>query len=771
MKIKEKINKEKVRKRLKEKQKKKENKKKKNNNKKKENNVKLKKNKRKINKKEKGENNNELTNNTLPKEVSLQVIDVEKKLKRKKLKKRIIICIVIILIIILVMFLISLYKWNKIIKDILVCENSIILDSTGNEIAVLGEQRIHKKVSLDEIPEDLINAYVSIEDKNFYKHNGINLKRTIGATISYIKNGGSSSFGGSTITQQLVKNITGENEATVFRKINEWDKAIKTEMVLTKDEILEAYLNIIYVAPNVYGVEMGAEYYFDKNVTDLDLAECAYLAGINHSPNSYNPFYDEIDNSEEIKDRTETVLNVMLEEGYIKKSEYRDAIEEVENGLSFKKGDVKPDGDAVYSYMADATISRVISDLEKEKNMSKTFATNYLYWAGLTIYSTQDSDIQEKTENECKKDKYMLKSTINKEATTQAAMVIIDHTNGQVVACVGGLGEKDTSRGFNRATQALRQTGSAIKPIAVLGPALEEDIITPLTIYNDTLTTFDGNYTPEDCENELGKITVRRAVESSQNIPFVKMMEELGTKKSIKYLKNQGITTLTEGDNNLSLALGGLEKGISPLEMAAAYATIANDGVYIEPIFYTKIEDANGNVIIEPKQKNKVVYSEDTAYVLKELLTQPVEGEKGTAKTCKIDGFEVAAKTGTTNDNYDKWLCGFTKYYTAATWFGFDYNETINEGADSMATQIWSNVMNNIHKDLIKADFDVCDSVEQVEICRETGKIANSSCNDTYIEYFKRNNITHDICGEEHTKTKKKNDDTNGDYKNKKKNI
>lgn len=664
-------------------------------------------------------------------------LDEDGKIEKRKARKRIFVLILIILVVLLIMFLVSLYKWNKILKDIIKCENSVVLDSTGNVIAVLGESRIQEYVKLQDIPKNLVNAYVSIEDKNFYKHNGINVKRTAGAVASYVFNGGSSSFGGSTITQQLVKNITGDNETKISRKVQEWDRAIKTELVLSKDEILETYLNIIYVGPNIYGVEKGAEYYFNKKVSELDLAECAFLAGINNSPNSYNPF-GKNDNSEKIKSRTTTVLNVMLEQGYISNESYDLAVSELQSGLKFNKGKLEPKGDAIYSYMVDATISEVINDLENKKGMSTNFATNYLYFSGLKIYSTQNSDIQREIEKECEKNKYMIKSAQYENTTAQAAMVVMNHNNGQVMGCVGGLGKKTVSRGFNRATQALRQTGSAIKPIAVLGPALEEKIITPVTIYDDTKTVFAEGYSPDDCEKELGEITVRRAVESSQNIPFVKIMEQLTPEKSMKYMEKEGIANLTDGDKNLGLALGGLEKGSSPLEMASAYACIANGGNYIEPTFYTKVENSKGKIILKSKQKSRKVYSEDTAYVLKELLTEPVNGENGTARTCKIDGMEVAAKTGTTNDNYDKWLCGFTKYYTAVTWFGYDVNEPINEGANSMANQIWGNVMREIHRYLIKADFDKPKDVEEVVVCRKSGKVAESGCGEAYVEYFRK---------------------------------
>lgn len=669
----------------------------------------------------------------------------DQKLKKRKKLKRSFILFLLIIIVLLIVFLVSLFKWKSIMKNVITCENSVVVDSTGNVIAVLGESRIQEKVTLDKVPKNLVNAYVSIEDKNFYKHHGINVKRTVGAIGSYILHRGSSSYGGSTITQQLVKNVTGENESSISRKMVEWDRAVKTEMVLSKDEIMQTYLNVIYVGPNVYGVEMGSKYYFNKSVSDLDLAECAFLAGLNHSPNSYNPF-GEKDNSERIKTRSKLVLKIMLEENYISNEEYEDAVKEIDAGLKFKKGDIKPKGDNVYSYMVDATISEAVKDLEKKNKMSTSFATNYLYYSGLKIYSTQNSDIQKNLEEEFNKSRYRVRSEKVDNTTSQAAMVVIDHKNGNVMGCVGGLGEKKNSRGFNRATQALRQTGSAIKPIAVLGPALEEKIVTPVTVYDDKRTTFSTGYNPIDCEKELGNITVRRAVESSQNIPFVKMLEQLTPQKAIKYMQNQGITTLTDEDCDLPLALGGLKKGTTPLEMAGAYATIANNGKYIEPIFYTKIENNKGKVVLKNKQKTKQVYSEDTSYVLKKLLTQPVKGENGTAKICKIDGFEVAAKTGTTNDNYDKWLCGFTKYYTAVTWFGFDTNETIKEGADSMASQIWVNSMKKIHENLIKGDFDRPKNVEEVVVCKDSGKRSTGGCKNTYIEYFRKGTVPNEKC-------------------------
>ena len=316
-------------------------------------------------------------------------------------------------------------------------------------------------------------------------------------------------------------------------------------------------------------------------------------------------------------------------------------------------------------------------------------------------------------------------------------MVIIDHKTGQVVGCVGGLGKKTTSRGLNRATQSIRQTGSCIKPIAVLVPGIAKKEFTGSTIFADEQTIFADGYKPENYSKYLGNITVRRALESSQNIPFVEMMEKIGPKTSMKYLEKMGITTLSQKDENLALALGGLDKGISPLQMAGAYATIANDGEYIEPTFYTKAETSNGKVIVEVKQKKKRVFSKEVAYIVKELLTEPVKGSYGTATYCSISGMDVSAKTGTTDDNYDRWLCGFTPYYTGVTWYGYDKNESINyNGKKNPAGILWANIMSRVHSNLQSAKFDKPSSVLKVTVCAETGRKANTGCPNTYDEYF-----------------------------------
>ena len=666
---------------------------------------------------------------------SKEEIEDEKKRKRKKIKRKFILFhIIAILIAIGIVLGVSAYSWKQFTDDMFLNERSVVVDTNGEVIATLGSEQRKITVDFEDMPKNLVNAYVAIEDERFYSHYGIDIKRTGGAILSYITHFGNSSYGGSTITQQLVKNLTGDTSDSVTRKVKEWWKAFLLESYYSKEEILELYLNVIYVGPNVYGVQTGAKYYFNKDVSELSLAECAYLAGINNSPNSYNPFTDD-DNTELITNRTLTVLQKMLELGYINEDEYNEAEKEVDSGLNFKNGKIETEN-SIYSYHTDALISEIIEDISEEKNISEEFAQNYLYLGGLTIHSTQDSEIQEEMEQEFLKRQYLLESS-DGESTSQAAMVIIDHRNGEVLACVGGLGEKEYFRGLNRATQSRRQTGSAIKPLAVLVPGINEKIFTASTIYNDEKTTFKDDYTPGNNDGRyLGEITVRRALESSQNIPFVEMMEEITPRKAISYLEEMGITSLAEEDENLWLALGGLHNGITPLEMAAAYATIANDGEYIEPTFYTSITNKEGRTVLKIEQETREVFSPQVAYVVKKLLTQPVEGSHGTATYCSISGIEVAAKTGTTDDNFDKWLCGFTPYYTAVTWFGFDQNETINYYNQNPAGIIWANVMRRVHNGLQNMSFVKPGSIDTETICAETGMLARTGCANTYEEYY-----------------------------------
>jgi len=651
----------------------------------------------------------------------------------------------------------------EITKDELKIEasNSVIVDKNGAVVANLSGDEKRKIIKIEDMADYLPKAYVAIEDERFYKHSGVDIKRTGGAILGKIF--GKSSYGGSTITQQLVKNITKDDQtaglAGIMRKVKEWAKAYQVERMISKDQILELYLNILYVGGegNLHGVELGAEYYFNKSAKDLDLAECAFLAGINSSPSIYNPYKLILQNDTEekrndrIKSKTLTVLAKMKELGYIQnEEEYNAAVAKAEAGLTFEKG-VQSLGTS-YSYHSDAVIEQVISEVMAQKEISRQLAENYVYSSGLTIYSTVDSTIQTRIEQEALKEKYQLKGIdINKETGeklndhTQAAFVVIDHKTGYVIGASGGLGEK-TGANLNRATQTTRQPGSSIKPIAVIAPALEEKVITTSTVYNDVYTNFSG-YTPRnDGGKYRGLINIRDIIAYSQNVPEVKIMRELTPSKSIDYLRNFGVTSLYKNgehaqkdDESLPLAIGGISDGISPLEMAAAYATLANNGEYITPTFYTKVVDSNGNTVLTSTQERRRVISEQNAYLVKSILQEPVR--KGTATYCAISGMDVAAKTGTTDNSYDRWLCGFTPYYAAACWFGYDSQEEVRYSGTNPAGQIWDAIMTDIHVGLASARFVKPSGIVSATVCKTTGCIATTGCTETYVESFAQNNL------------------------------
>ena len=695
------------------------------------------------------------------KETTNKTKKVNKRSKTKNNKKviwkKILIAALVCIIVLAGIFaglIVGISTKYAITKEDLIIElsNSIVLDDEGETISILSGTENRKIISKNEMGEYLPKAFVAIEDKRFYSHHGVDITRTGAALISFVFNSGESSVGGgSTITQQLVKNITNEKEDSgisgAIRKVKEMIRAYQVENILSKDQILEMYMNIIFLGGNVNGVGMASQYYFSKDAKDLSLAESAFLAGITHGPNGYNPFGEE-DKSEKIKNRTNLVLRFMEEQGKVSKEEYDKAVEEVEKGLKFKKGTVVDISS--YSSHTEALIKQIVNQLVTEKGMDEEYAKTYLLSNGLTIYSTEKSDIQTALEKEYAKEKYQVKTTVEKvvdgkkkkvKEAAQSAMVIIDHKTGYVVGAVGTLGEKVTGN-LNRVNGITRQPGSSIKPIAVYGPSLEEKVITAASVYDDKPLNYGGYQPGNSYSGYKGLTNMRQAMKVSSNTVAVQVLKDLTASKSISYLKELGLTAVNdEKDNSLPLALGGMSKGASPLQMAGAYAAIANDGEYITPTFYTKVVDRNGNTIIEVSQEKERVFSKQNAYILKQLLTEPTKSG-GTATVCKISGIDTAAKTGTTQNNRDKWLCGFTPYYTAATWYGYDTETTIPSGARSNANTIWKNVMASIHKGLKKATFEKADNIISVAVCKDSGLRATELCKTdqrgsrVYTEYF-----------------------------------
>lgn len=685
---------------------------------------------------------------------------------KKKIWKNLLLVFVILLIVgagICAGLIIGISTKYAMTKEDLIIDysNSVVVDKDGKQLAVLSGEENRKILTKSEMGEYLPKAFVAIEDKRFYSHHGVDISRTGAAIVTFIFNGGESAFGGSTITQQLVKNITDEREdsgtAGAIRKVKEMVRAYQVENILSKDQILELYMNIIFLGGNVNGVGMASQYYFSKDAADLSLAESAFLAGITHGPNGYNPFGEE-DKTEKINNRTKIVLNEMKTQGKITSEEYNKAIEELDSGLKFKKGTIIDK--ASYSSHTEALVNQIITQLVTEKGMDAKYAETYLYSSGFTIYSTEESTVQTALEKEYEKTKYQVKTTVKKtvdgktqsvKEAAQSAMVIIDHKTGYVVGAVGALGEKGAGN-LNRATQIRRQPGSSIKPIAVYGPALQENVITAASTYDDKPLSF-GKWHPGNAYSGYkGLMNMRQAMKISCNTVAVQVLKDLTPTTSISYLRKLGVTSLDdEKDNSLPLALGGISDGISPLQMAGAYAAIANDGEYITPIFYTKIVDSDGKNVLEPTQQKERVFSVENAYLLKQLLIEPTKSG-GTATNCKISKIDTAAKTGTTNSNIDKWLCGFTPYYTAATWYGYDTQTTIPRGARSNASIIWKNVMASIHKNLKTATFKKPDNIVSTTVCKDSGLRATELCkNDqrgsrVFTELFVKGTVPTKTC-------------------------
>lgn len=646
-------------------------------------------------------------------------------------------------------------------------ENSVLIDLNGNEVATLNGEENREVILLSEMGEYLPKAFVAIEDKRFYEHSGVDIARTLGAVSKFVT--GDSSYGGSTITQQLIKNATGDKDRDWKRKVREIAKAFQIEREMSKQQILESYLNTIPLGgggKNVYGVKVASNYYFDKAPADLTLAQASYIAGINHSPNVYNPF-KQTPNTEKINNRTKVVLKEMLEQGKINKEEHDAAVAEVEGGLAFKEGNITSNNTLTQN--EEAAVNQVAREYAKEYDLEFDLAKQKIQSSGYKIYITENKDIQAIVDDAYENSKDWIKTRtvtekddegkdIKETYQIQSGMAIIDHKTGYVVAIRGVLGEK-TPWGSNRAIDAGHQPGSSIKPIAVIAPSLQEGIITAATVVDDSPVRY-GSYAPKNSGGGFtGLMNIRSILRVSRNIPEVKMMQKLTPAKSMEYLKSFGVSTISKGDEGLALALGGVGKGISPLEMAGAYSTIANDGVYIEPTFYIKVEDQNGKVIIEKKQETHRVLSEQNAWLVKSLLTEPTgtgltgaEGATGTR--ARVTGMQTCGKTGTTDDSTYTWFCGFTPYYAASMYFGYDKaNISKNQapGSGTVASR-WGMIMNKIHKGLDSASFNKPNGIGTARVCRDSGMLATAECeadprgSRAYGEYYAKGTAPSKTC-------------------------
>ncbi len=590
----------------------------------------------------------------------------------------------------------------------------------------------------DGIPQQLVDAFVAIEDKRFHTHYGVDWKRTFGAVINTVIPIYSSKQGGSTITQQLVKNLTNDRDQSAMRKVREIMRARHLESEYSKSTILECYLNTIPLGHGLYGVEVAANYYFGKSVDELTLLECASLAAITKGPSIYDPE----DNPENNKQRRETVLDFMLEQGYITKEQHEAVLKEELNLVASRENLNETE---VNNYFVDALIVNVTNDLMDKYGWDKAHASENFYSGGYKIYTTLDPEIQATVDEVFSNaEKYGIKGKDG--AQLQGAFTVMDY-KGRVRGLAGGIGEKTVNlglSGFNRATDAKRQPGSTMKPIAAYAPAIENGIIHYSSILNDTATNYNG-WTPKNWYNSYwGGVTTQYALERSINTIPVYLVNKLGPQNCYDFLtKDLGITTLNENDIDLSpLGMGGTNGGITTKESAAAYAIFGNGGQYYEPTLYYAVYDQHNDMVLSHADaKPHTAISEDTATVMNKLLQNVVYGSNGTGKGAAgyIKDMKIYAKTGTSNNSNDLWFVGGTPYYVASCWCGYDSQQTISDSA--IAMKMWGAVMSKIHTGLEPKQFSDSSYALDRFYCTETGLLATDGCPSKAVGWYKKNNV------------------------------
>ena len=561
-------------------------------------------------------------------------------------------------------------------------------------------------IDYDEMPEDLIWAFVCLEDKRFFDHDGVDWKRTIAVMVKSDYSG----QGGSTITQQLIKNLTQKNEVTFIRKFNEILRALNLENYYSKTEILEAYLNEVYLGCGCYGVRTAAERYFGKEVKDLTLVECATLAAITKAPYTQNPVYS----YEKNREREQYCLECMWKEGKISEKRYKKALKKKVTIL--KNNTVTSTGAAdshILSWYEEYVIDEVIAELQAEYGYEYNEASRMVYYGGLNIYSAVDLDVQAKLEKIYLNREGFPYSIRDKEGRLpQSAMTIMDY-QGRIIALVGGTGEKTTNRAYNRATdkRAKRQPGSSIKPLGVYAPAMDLGLISPTSPILEKAITVNGKLWPRNFNGDHGSgnyISVQEALVRSLNTVPVRILSEmLGVNSSFEYANEHFHLNLSNNDKDLSpLAVGGTNTGVTTLEMAAAFATFGNGGKYYKPYSFYKVTDRNGEVLLEhSKEEPEQAIKLSTSNSMRSMLTKAVTQSNGTGYGSQISRFQTFAKTGTTSDNCDKWYCGGTPHYVTAVWYGFDYRADMRTGASNPAKTVFRYVFQQLHTNLPQKTF------------------------------------------------------------------
>ena len=724
---------------------------------------------------------------------------------------------------------------------------TMVYDSEGNLTETLVKSGANRlEASYEELPQCLIDAFVAIEDVRFWTHKGIDFRAILRAAYGILTN--DPAGGGSTLTQQLIKNniFAGGNEDTfgekLERKIQEQYLAVQLEKTMDKKIILKNYLNTINLGNNTLGVKAAAKRYFDKDVSDLTLSEATVIAGITQNPTKFNPLSEKGRANNE--DKRRIILQYMYEQGKITKEEQEEALADDVYSRIQNVDLVTKENQTPYSYFTDELTEQVMTALQEKKGYTETQAYNLLYSGGLSIFTTQDPKLQKivdeeinnpdnydvvyysvdyrlsvqhedgttthysaesmkkyyrtdlgqnyynglfNTKEDAQKAVEGYKNAMVKDTDTvigetayyilqpQISFVLIDQKTGYVKAISGGRGDKEISRSLNRATNVLRQPGSAFKVITAFAPAIDTCGATLGTVYYDApytvgSKTFRNWYSSK---GYMGYSNIRDGIVYSMNIVAVRcLMETVTPELGVEYARSFGITSLTDTDYNAATALGGITLGVSNLELTAAYATIANGGIYTKPVFFTKILDHDGKVILENEPETKRVLKDSTAFLLTDSLSQSMESSRmyaspgvnlnATSPAANIPGMSNAGKSGTTTSNNDIWFVGYTPYYTAGIWSGCDDNQKISAIGSSTSYHkiIWRKIMTRVHDGLADVGFEVPDSVEAVEICRKSGArpIPGVCENDprgsaVYTEYFAKGTAPTEVCTHHSTST------------------
>ena len=599
------------------------------------------------------------------------------------------------------------------------------------EERILGEENF-EFVSFNDVPTHLANAFVAIEDKRFYEHSGVDWYRTLGAIANYFLHFGGR-FGASTITQQLIKNITGEDELSIERKIREISWALELEQSLSKEEILELYFNVINLSDNCYGVGIAARRYFSKSVSELNLIECACIAAITNNPNYYNP----IKHPENNKERRDIIILQMYEQGYISKDEFE---ENYGNDIALNP-DESVVKNSIHSWYVDMVIEDVISDLQKSYNLNRSEASKLVFGGGLEIYIQIDMEIQKIME-----EYYENAANFPSGEGAQSSMIIIDSENGDILGVVGAIGKKNGNRIQNYATDTLRPPGSTIKPLSVYAPALERGIITYGSVYDDVPYSFENDKAWPKNANGIyhGLSTMSYAMANSTNTIPLKILDDLGISHSFYFLKDylhldslieQGRDTngafITDMDY-AALALGQLNYGVSVREITAAYSIFADGGMYHAPRSYSLVKNSKGEVLLKKEVSSERVISDENSAIMTKLLTDVVWG--GTADGLSVKNrVAIAAKTGTTQDNKDRWCIGYTPSLVCGVWYGYEYPREIPRAEKDHFLNAFDTVLNRIYTSDVRSayadrKFEENARLISVNYCMDSGLLPTEAC-------------------------------------------